>query len=288
MLPPDAENARRTARYRKDPALEAALAAANDRLAIALEETADRFDGRLLLVIGSPRSGTTLLTQLLARTRDLTYPDHVVARFPGAPALGVLASRSLRVAFPSMVEAVEASDAPARSDHGVTPGLFEPHEAGYFWSRHFDFSRGHELDASAFSAVRWPALFGALSALQAAGDGRPLMFKTVPLAMNIDEVAARLPGALVLVTRRDPLDVALSVYRARIARYGDAGVFWSVAPRGHEEMAARPPVESIGAQIAGFLRAMDAALSRVPAERRFELDHAALVSSPSSVLGELD
>jgi hypothetical protein len=283
------ENARRTPRYRKDEALEVALAELNARLQAAAPrpETDAPFAGPVVFVVGPPRSGTTLLLQVLTRTRAFTYPDHVVARLPGDPAAGVLVSRSLRAQFPEAV-AGPAGDAPARSDYGVTAGLFEPHEFGYFWSRVFDFSRGHALSAAQLDAADWPGLHAALRAMHAAGGGHPLLFKIVPLSMHVDALAARLPGAVFLTCHREPVDVALSMYRAREARYGDPTVWWSVRPRGHEAMAALPPVASVAAQLSGFLEAMASALARVPAGRRFELPFEPLCAAPGPTLAALD
>jgi hypothetical protein len=289
------ENARRAARYRKDEALEAALAAFNARLLASVPAAAPGaeiapFTGPVVFVVGPPRSGTTLLMQVLTRTRAFTFPDHIVARFPGDPAAGVLVSRSLRGPFTGLdpAHAAATPDAPARSEHGVTPGLFEPHEFGYFWSRLFDFSRGHAQDAAQLARADWRGLHAALAGMYAAGEDRPLLFKIVPLSMNADALAATLPGALFLTCDREPVDVALSMYKTRIARYGDAARWWSVQPHGHETMAGLPPVESVAAQLSAFLRATADALDRVPARRVFRLGHAELCEAPGATLETLD
>jgi len=289
------ENARRAARYRKDEALEAALAAFNARLLASVPAAAPGaeitpFTGPVVFVVGPPRSGTTLLMQVLTRTRAFTFPDHIVARFPGDPAAGVLVSRSLRGPFTGLdpANAAATPDAPVRSEHGVTPGLFEPHEFGYFWSRLFDFSRGHAQDAAQLARADWRGLHAALAGMYAAGEDRPLLFKIVPLSMNADALAAALPGAVFLETSRHPVDAAVSIHTARIDRYGDARVFWSVQPPGHETMASLPPVESIAAQLTAFAHTMAAALDRVPANRRFRLDHGALCAAPVETLRALD
>lgn len=287
------ENARRAARYRKDEALEAALAAFNARLLASAPSPAPGaeaapFTGPVVFVVGPPRSGTTLLMQVLARTRPFTFPDHVVARFSGDPAAGVLVSRSLRLQFGQAATAATAPDAPPRSEHGVTPGLFEPHEFGYFWSRLFDFRRGHALDPEQLARADWPGLHAALAGMFAAGESRPLLFKTVPLAMNADALAAALPGAVFLETARNPVDAAVSIHTARLDRYGDARAFWSVQPPGHEAMATLPPVESVAAQLTAFTQGMAAALDGVPADRRFRIDHGALCAAPIETLRALD
>lgn len=275
----DEENARRAPAYRKDEALEAAMRALNARLVDV--SAAAPFDGPLLLVVGPPRSGTTLLMQAMARSLDVTVPDNIVARFWGAPEVGVLVSRSLRAQL-----GVRHADHPT-SDYGVTNDPFEPHEFGAFWTRFFDFSTGHALPDEALAVVDWAGLRGSLGAMQRAGLGRPLALKGVAVGQILAALAARVPETLCIELHRDPLDVAASMVRAREARYGDVAAWWSVRPAGHEAMAALTPLEQVARQLAGLLRGQARGLATVPEDRRLTLDYLDLCADPTAALARI-
>jgi hypothetical protein len=275
------ENARRVAAYRKDERLEAALRGWNDALAERPRATPPpTFTAPILLVVGAPRSGTTLLMQHLSRALAVTTADNVVSRFWGAPALGVLVSRSLR----AQVGGEFTPDATPTSDHGVTRGVFEPHEFGYFWQRFFDFSGGHALTEHTLITADWAGLRRELAEMQAAGEGLPLCLKGVAVSQVLGALAAHLPEACFVVTDRDPADVAHSMLRAREARYGDARTWWSVEPRGHEAMAALPPVPQVAAQLAGILRGVREGLSGVDPVRVLRVAYTDLCRTPDAVV----
>lgn len=277
------ENRARVAAYRKDERLEAALRVWNDTLAgLTREAPAPTFTAPILLVVGAPRSGTTLLMQHLSRALGVTTADNIVARFWGAPALGVLLSRSLR-AQAGGAAAAPPEQAPT-SDYGVTRGVFEPHEFGYFWQRFFDFSAGHALSEHSLITADWAGLRRELADMQAAGEGRPLCLKGVAVSQMLGALAEHLPEACFVVTDRDPADVAHSMLRAREARYGDARTWWSVEPRGHAAMAALPPVPQVAAQLAGILRGVEDGLSGVDPARVLRVAYADLCRTPDAVI----
>ncbi|MCB9537178.1 MAG: sulfotransferase [Myxococcales bacterium] len=274
------ENARRAPAYQKDLAIEDALAAINDRLE-RTAEPAPPFIGPLLLTVGPPRSGTTLLTQQLARAFDLTIPDNIVARFWRAPDVGVTLSRALRHQFER--DALDPSS-PPRSTHGVTRGPFEPHEFGYFWQRFFDFSSSHALSDAQLRSVRWDALRADLARMQVAGGGRPLSMKGVALSLIIEALATRIPEAVFLHVERDPRFVAQSMLSTRRARYGRAESWWSVVPANHDALRGLPPVEQVVGQLEALRLAIARGLATLPAERRVTIAYDHLCERPHETL----
>src|SRR6056297_1827548 len=77
-----------------------------------------------LFVIGAPRSGTTLLTQLIANSFDISYINNLIARFYLAPLHGIRFSNTV-------LGDVRGSN--FISDYARTNRLNEIHEFGYFW-----------------------------------------------------------------------------------------------------------------------------------------------------------
>ena len=83
----------------------------------------------LVYIVGVPRSGTTLLSQMLCGYLPVGYINNLIARFWLKPSVGIRLSKT--------VLGEEARrHITLRSTHGTTEGASSPHEFGYFW-RHW-------------------------------------------------------------------------------------------------------------------------------------------------------
>ena len=95
----------------------------------------------LVLVVGCPRSGTTLITQWLAASGAFAYPTNFVSRFHRAPVIAYLIQEL--VANPAYQYGAEFSDIRKgldfRSHLGKTAGFLAPHGFWFFWRRFFQF-----------------------------------------------------------------------------------------------------------------------------------------------------
>ena len=141
------ETQQRLTRYSANPDDEAWLAALNEHLAEARLPSVVRGEPSqlpLIYIVGAPRSGTTLLSQVVSRFLDVGYINNLIARFWRRPSVGIHLSRLVlggggreQIAF--------------ESEHGTTPGAAGPHEFGYFW-RHWlqlDAQPTHHLSPAA-------------------------------------------------------------------------------------------------------------------------------------------
>ena len=116
-------------------------------------------------VVGLPRSGTTVLLQLLAATGAVGYPSNVMAFFHRAPWVGAMLQTKLAAAGPTLSMTSLA---------GRTPEPLDPHEFGYFWRRlcgHSSNSLVADIDAP--PPERAQAELDAVSAV----FGRPVVYK---------------------------------------------------------------------------------------------------------------
>lgn len=282
MGEPD-ENAWRVEAFAKDPRIEEMLARFNALLARhwvadpgAMEGPADP----IVLVVGPPRSGTTLLMQRLARHTDAQVADNIVARFWGAPDVGIHVSRSLRAQLADAAIGLS-------STYGVTHEPFGPHEFGYFWTRFFDFGDGHALDAGRLAQVDWPALDHALRAMQHAAGPHTLALKAVPLSCVAAAVGERLPRAVFVRTRRDRRALVRSILTARRARYGTEARWWSLRPQGTLALQARPPLEQVVGQVLAIERDLDEQLARLDPARHIEVDYRETCAAPDDALDRI-
>src|SRR4051812_11135485 len=137
--------------YRKDTPTEDFLAELNAELVEFEDGRYERLQETLptLHVIGAPRSGTTLLHQVIASSLDVQSITNLVAAFWRAPVTGLRLARMLDV------DAV-ASAFP--STFGRTRGLVEPHEFGYFWNHPLGYPDLAERDPGHGASIDWDRL----------------------------------------------------------------------------------------------------------------------------------
>ena len=104
-------------------------------------------DHPIIFIMGCARSGTTLVSQYLARSREFCYPTNFISRFYYAPYIGALLQRLMfdldtkGELFGSFKEAVDF-----KSVLGKTKAASSPNEFWYYWRRFFKFGEIQKLD----------------------------------------------------------------------------------------------------------------------------------------------
>ncbi|MFH1465757.1 MAG: sulfotransferase [Pseudomonadota bacterium] len=234
----------------------------------------------IVLIVGAPRSGTTLLYQLMSRHLEVAYVTNFMARFWMAPVLGQwLNEVVLRGANPLAGE--------LESAFGVTRGPLAPHEFSWLWRRWVDLEASDHLTRAELEAVDWRPLLDELEAM-AAWSGRPLVLKALNhVDYHIEFLAARLPQARFVHIEREPRFVVQSILESRVGRYGDVGAWWSLRPRDWASWRSASPVDQVCHQVRDCLEHVRAGLATLPRERRLELSYEELVREPGSELRRL-
>jgi len=231
-----------------------------------------------LLIVGAPRSGTTYLSQLLASRHEFGYISNLMARFFGAPLTGAwLQSRLIRN---EMSELSSLSSA-----HGVTRRVFEPHEFGYFWARHMPFAgNNHEECDRKMIPTRLLSLERELCGI-AGVFGKPVVYKSVLPAMVLDVVLQH-TSLFVVHLVRDRRSVVNSILAARKARFGAEEKWWSLRPKGWEDMSAKPPSDQVRWQVDRIESAITNALSCHPM-RSVRVDYESIARDPAAMIDHI-
>lgn len=219
----------RTADYRKNSRDEFYLARLNEILAEAElpngGESSPGPDYPVVYIVGAPRSGTTLLSQLVSRCLPVGYINNLIARFWMRPSVGIRLSSMLLGG--SVREKISFS-----SSFGTTEGVHEPHEFGYFWRRwlEIDGFPTHKIPNDALELLDSEGLRETLKR-EILGQFRlPVVFKNIICGLQASFLTRVYPKSLFVHIKRDPFMTAASILKSRRERFGCYNTWWSLKP----------------------------------------------------------
>jgi hypothetical protein len=234
----------------------------------------------VFFVVGAPRSGTTLLVQLLLQRMQLGYINNIIARFWMAPYIGAQLALSLK-----------GKDRKARiglkSEFGFTQEYDGPHEFGYFWKRWFPYGDTHKIPEDQYDSIDRDTLRKEVAALENAFNA-PMLFKNPPaLTPQIPFLAQAFPTSCFLAVERDPFFNAQSLLLSRERYNGNRRDWFSTKPAEYEQLAHLSPEKQVAGQITFLNRAMQRDLSDIPIERVCFLSYESLCEKPQETLKKL-
>lgn len=233
-----------------------------------------RADRTPIFVLGAPRSGTTLLHQLLVEGLEVGWLANAHA------------------VNPDDISRIERRDRPraARtptawaSNYGATTESWEPNEAEGFWYR-FVPRRPHELAPQDVSRGQVAAVRAAVREF-AASCGAPVVFKNVYNSLRIPLLAAALPEARYVLIERELETNARSLLAGRV-KHGDPQAWFSAEPAGADAVRSSSP----GAQVTWQVRRMNdvarARLGELAPEQSYAVSYEQLCRDPRGVLAAI-
>ncbi len=258
--------------FAKDPAGEEFLERLNAILAPHADAELADLDEEYptLHVVGVPRSGTTLLYQLVASGLEVGYVNNLVAATWRAPVYGLRLSRKL---------GLERPESSFESSFGRTQGIAEPHEFGYFWNDHLRYPGLAEQPPGHDATIDWPYLRRVL--LNMAHENRgPMAFKPMLLTWHLEPMLEHMPRTCYVWIRRDLKQNALSLLDMRRSLYGSYDGWASLRPGGPDWLAEEPPWRQVAAQVTALDRTIEHALERLGPAHVLSLRYEELCASP--------
>jgi hypothetical protein len=245
-----------------------------------LNKNCESTSNPVVFIIGPPRSGTTLLSQLLSSTERFGYISNFISRFWEAPAVGVKLQKMVLIEADMNIH--------FESSYGVTQGLLQPHEFGFFWDRWFDFeSESHNLNQKELDKINCQKLIAEISSLETE-FGLPLLFKNNTwCTFQADFLAKIFPKAHFLVCDRDPLFIAQSLYLGRINRTGNNKNWWSVKPSNYKSISKLPLWDQVVTQAIDIQQEMDASLNFIDNKRITRIAYCDLCLKPLALVRDI-
>ena len=229
----------------------------------------------IVFVFGAPRSGHTLVSQVLAATGAFGFISNFVARFWEAPSLAARIERTLDLG------AAGDGSSSFGSEFGKTSGWSAPHEGGNFLRRWIPFSDTHRADVRFVDDGKAAEILREVAALEDACE-RPIFLRNLVYGLNLDLVRQVFDQALFIRCTRDVVYQAQSILIARERVLGDRTAWWSLRPAEYGRIAGLPVCEQPVAQIYWTGKAIEAGLGGVPLARCLEVPYEELISNPRS------
>ena len=216
----------------------------------------NRLEQPPIFIIGPPRSGSTLLFQVLTDAFNFAYLSNRHCQFFGAPALAEQYFVTVNKKKPSDYTSL----------HGKTTSPTEPSECGDWWYRFFRRNPAY-VTLQDIDEKRMYNFRKSLHAFTKVA-GKPVLFKNLYASLRLEPLSKYVPEALYIVVRRNEFYNAASILAGRKKTLGTYENWWSVPPPGVEELKKKSPCK----QVVGQIRAIYSEIDRVVACKYIKKD----------------
>ena len=230
----------KTEKYKNNPDIEDTLGLINLVLWDAEEETIQGYSSpekSVVFIVGAPRSGTTLLHQLLASTGAFGYITNYIARFWNAPYIAALQQEVF--GFGKYAQKMIL-----HSDLGRTNGLHQPHHFSRFWRRWFGWDENHQMKQVQDKSF----LQGEVAALEQLYN-KPMLFRSDYCGMQIPFLRKTFKKPRFIICARNMAYQAQSILRARKAMFGSYDEWFSLKPKEYNDLKELNPYQQVIGQI---------------------------------------
>lgn len=235
----------------------------------------------MILIIGPPRSGTTLVYQTLGVHLPVYYFSNLTEMFPRSPISAIRLFGSVR----------RKTAGGYHSFYGNTAGLFAPNDAFHIWNRFLGADRYHgpsELSEDARREMR--RFFDVASQ----ATGLPLLNKNNRNTDCVALLAEALPNARFVVLSRDPAYIIQSLLKARSAIQGNASYGWGLRsrdsdPEGSEdgEGGEADAIAAVCEQVREIDVDLREQLGRIDAERIIHVEYEDFCAHPAKATARI-
>ena len=241
-----------------------------------------------LLVIGAPRSGTTLLSQILASSANFCYPTNFLSRFAYAPMIGAMIQQMLfdpkfrfRNELHDLQQAVSFS-----SDLGKTDNAMDISEFYHFWRRFFPNHESHYLLEDQLKEIKLSKMLQEIASIESICK-KPFFSKGKMFQYNIKYFAEKISKLIFVYIKRDPVYVMQSILLSRRKMYGNDRIWWAVKPREYAWLKDMDVYHQIAGQVLYSTRSIENELTSLPDTRKLCLTYEELCRDPRQVFRQL-
>ncbi len=220
-----------------------------------------------IFIIGAPRTGSTILCQILTHISDVLYVDNLADILCKNLYAGVNLSQAI---YKDRGHDVFVSE------NGVSKGWHAPSECPGFWYRwlprdHHFVDVGEISDASVCEIRN--IIYSIIEHHQ-----KPFLFKNLNAGQRLRLLKDVCPDARFIYLKRNPFYTVQSIIKARRALGVADSSWWSVMPKDYEGIQSLPLYAKIVNQVYSIERQIDEDLQLFPAENIARVGYADIAS----------
>lgn len=242
----------------------------------------------VVIIVGNPRTGTTLTSQLLAASGNFAYPTNFLTRFAYAPLLGAMIQQMLfnpQYDFHGELSDVQSS-CDATSNIGKTTGAMGVNEFFHFWRKFFPNYDSQFLNPEELFKVNINRMRSELAAIESVFN-KPFVSKGKMLQFNIRHFAKAMPELFFIHVKRNPRFILQSVLLARRKFYGTDCLWFSVRPKEYEWLKDLDPIHQIAGQVFFTEKAIDEELAEIEDTRKLICTYEDICDNPKGMYDQL-
>ena len=253
---------------------------------IEMEFTENRWP--FVFIVGSTRSGTTLILQWLASLGFFSYPSNFLTRFAYAPYVGALIQKMLfdkDYDFHGDFYDIQSS-LNFDSELGKSKGALATNEFQHFfrnYTSHFD---PQFLDDEALRQVDFQGIKKGLTSIEYAFD-KPFVTKAAMFKYNIPEFYAAIPKSIFLYIKRDPMLNMQSLLFARMKYFNDYNLWYGSKPKEYHKLRDLDIYSQIAGQVYFTNQSIEKAFERMPAGNKLVVDYERFCEDPGKFYEEV-
>lgn len=233
-----------------------------------------------IFILGLPRSGTTLLSQIIHSATNCSVSNNLIARFWDNPLVGSHISK--------FTVENNANFGEYESFLGQTRSIDEPHEFSLFWQKTMGYALNDDGLLERVAETDLKKLRIKLLNFNNIFQG-PAVWKPLELLLyDIESVASSLDKSIFVFIDRSYKHIASSIYEARM-NSSDPRVWWGSAPLktqlpniGEDSIA-----EQVVQQVSHFRNTYKKKLDSFDSERKLIIRFDELCESPNDVLQKI-
>jgi len=236
------------------------------------------------LVVGNPRSGTTLFMQWIASLGVFSYPSNLINRFAYAPYIGSLVQEMIcnpKYDFANELTCSEATNK-YKSNLGKTKGLLAPNEFQHYFRNYLSGYDPQYLTPDVVQKVDFKNIIKGLNGFEIVFS-KPVITKAVMIQYNLDAIFQHTSKAIIFYIKRDPVFNMQSIYLARQKYYGNSSTWWSVKPKEYSILKDLDIFHQIAGQVFYTNQRILNQLVHLRNENKILIDYSIFCDNPSKV-----
>lgn len=241
-----------------------------------------------IFIVGSPRSGTTLLSQWLASTSLFSFPSNIISRFSSFPLVGYLVQKILldpQNQYKNEISLINDSKKYS-SDIGKTHGALEPHEFWYFWRKHFEFTDIPISNESFSKSADFKSFEKHIDLIKQHSD-KPFFIKSLIINPYIESFYRNIKNAFFIYIKRDEVQTAKSILKVRERYFENDEEWFSFKPHEYKKLINKDKYVQVSGQVHYINKNISDQLLNVPEGNQLQISYSNLCEKPETIFQEL-